>query len=148
MFTAFLSILGRLLFTYDTSIASERSNATFICQDTEIELSLKVTWSFQSSSVGSILSENGSLAPGINRDKYKLLKSTTQLQVTDLRVNDTGNYTCCIKGENGETLLSATAALLVKGKFTEMIYFFTYNWNKTRLFSVKTVLFFFYFTKV
>ncbi|KAJ7323702.1 hypothetical protein OS493_031116 [Desmophyllum pertusum] len=108
------TVQGRLLFTYDTSIASERSNATFICQDTESELSLKVTWSFQSSSVGSILSENGSLAPGINRDKYKLLKSAAKLQVTDLRVNDTGNYTCCIKGENGETLLSATAALLVK----------------------------------
>ncbi|XP_078379897.1 uncharacterized protein LOC144662821 isoform X2 [Oculina patagonica] len=109
------TVEGRLVFSYDTSIASEGSNVTFTCQDTESKLPLKITWSFQRASIGRVLSENGLLAPGINKHKYKLLKSSTKLQVTHLRVNDTGNYTCCIKEENGETLLSATAILNVKG---------------------------------
>ena len=103
------------MFAYDTSIASEGSNATFTCQDTERKLPLKITWSFQSASVGRALYESGSIAAGINIHKYQLLNSSTKLQVTDLKVNDTGNYTCCIEGENGETLLTATATLYVKG---------------------------------
>ena len=104
------------MFAYETSVASEGSNATFTCQDTERKLPLKITWSFQSASVGRMICENGSIAPGINKHKYQLSKSSTKLQITDLKVNDTGNYTCCIKGENGETLLSAIATLHVKGK--------------------------------
>ena len=113
-----LSTLGRFVFAYDTSTASEGSNATFTCQDTERKLPLKITWSFQSASVGRTICENGSIAPGINKHKYQLLKSSTKLRITGLKVNDTGNYTCSIEGENGETLLSATAALYVKGKLT------------------------------
>lgn len=109
------------MFAYDTSIASEGSDATFTCQDTESKLPLKITWIFQTVSIGRTLYENGSTAPGINKHKYQLLKSSTKLQVTDLKVNDTGNYTCCIEGENGETLLSATAFLYVKGKLTNAL---------------------------
>lgn len=109
------------MFAYDTSIASEGSDATFTCQDTESKLPLKITWIFQTASIGRTLCENGSTAPGINKHKYQLLKSSTKLQVTDLKVNDTGNYTCCIEGENGETLLSATAFLHVKGKLTNAL---------------------------
>ena len=121
----FLPTLGRSVFAYNTSNASEGSNATFTCQDTERKLPLKITWSFQSASVGQTICENGSIAPGINKHKYQLLKSSTKLRITDLKVNDTGNYTCCIKGENGETLLSATATLYVKGKLA--IPFLCYN---------------------
>ena len=111
------------MFAYDTSIASEGSNVTFTCQDTDSKSQLKISWSFESASIGCVLSHDGSLAPGISKHKYELSKSSTKLQVTHLRVNDTGNYTCCIKGENGETVLSATAILNVKGKLIEMIYY-------------------------
>ena len=104
------------MFAYDTLIALEGSNATLTCQDTERKFPLKITGTFQSASVGRTLCENGSIDPGINKHKYKLFKSSTKLQITDLKVNDTGNYTCCIEGENGETILSATATLYVKGK--------------------------------
>ena len=117
------------MFAYDASIASEGSNTTFTCQDTESKLPLKITWSIQSASIGLVLSQNGALPPGITKQKYKLLKSSTRLQVNHLTVNDTGNYTCCIKGENGETLLSATAILNVKGKFTEMVGIFRIRCN-------------------
>lgn len=120
----FLPALGRFVFAYDTSIAFEGSNATFTCQDTERKLPFKVTWSFQGASVGRTLCENSSIAPGINIYKYQLLNLSTNLQVTDLKVYDTGNYTCHIKGENGETVLSATAPLYVKGIFV-FFYFST-----------------------
>ena len=112
----FIPPLGRFVFAYDSSIASEGSNATFTCQDTESKFPFKITWSFQSAFVGRMICKNGSIAPEINNYKYQLLKSSTKLRITDLKVNDTGNYTCCIEGENGETLLSATATLYVKGK--------------------------------
>ena len=111
------------MFAYDTSIASEGSNATFTCQDTDRKFPPKITWTFRSASVGRTICENGSIAPGINKHKYKLLKSLTKLQITDLKVIDTGNYTCCIEGENGETILSATATLYVKGKLASVFFF-------------------------
>ena len=115
--------LGRFVFAYDTSIASEGSNATFTCQDTERKFPLKITWTFQrSASVGRTICENGSIAPGINKHKYKLLKSSTKLQITDLKVIDTGNYTCYMEGENGKTILSATATLYVKGKLASVFF--------------------------
>lgn len=115
------------MFAYDTSIASEGSNATFTCKDTERKLPLKITWSFQSTSVGRTICENGSIAPEINRHKYQLSKSSTKLQITDLKVNDTGNYTCCVEGENGETILSATATLYVKGKLANALFLLLTN---------------------
>jgi len=115
------------VFAYDTSIASEGSNATFTCQDTERKLPLKITWSFQSASVGRTICENGSIAPEINRHKYQLSKSSTKLQITDLKVNDTGNYTCWVEGENGETILSATATLYVKGKLANALFLLLTN---------------------
>ena len=124
-FAHFSTYLGRFVFAYDTSIALEGSNATFTCQDSERKLPFKVTWSFQGASVGRTLCENSSIAPGINIHKYQLLNSSTKLQVTDLNVNDTGNYTCRIKGENGETDLSATATLYVKGIF---LFFYLSTW--------------------
>lgn len=109
------------MFSYNTSVASEGSNVTYNCQDTESKLPLKITWSFHNVSNDLVLSENGLLAPGINKNKYSLFKSSTKLQVNNLKVRDTGNYTCCIKGEHGEILMSATGILNVKGKFTTMI---------------------------
>lgn len=119
----FLFTLGRFVFAYDTSIAFEGSNATFTCQDTERNFPLRITWSFQSASVRRTICENGSIASGINEQKYQLLKPSTKLRITDLKVNDTGKYTCCIEGENGETLLSATATLHVKGKLANPFFY-------------------------
>ena len=129
----FLPPVGRFVFAYDSSIASEGSNATFTCQDTESKFPFKITWSFQSASVGRTICKNGSIAPEINNYKYQLLKSSTKLRITDLKVNDTGNYTCCIEGENGETLLSATATLYVKGKLAKAFFMLLTNVRNVQL---------------
>ena len=109
------------MFTHDSVNLSKGSTATFICQDTERVLTSKNTWSFQKGSLDIVLSENGTLASGVDRDKYKLKKSGTKLEIINLTVNDSGNYRCVIHGENGETLFSATASLMVKGKLTGRI---------------------------
>lgn len=129
----FLFTLGRFVFAYDTSIAFEGSNATFTCQDTERNFPLRITWSFQSASVRRTICENGSIASGINEQKYQLLKPSTKLRITDLKVNDTGKYTCCIEGENGETLLSATANLHVKGKLANPFFMLLTNVRNVQL---------------
>lgn len=104
------------MFAQDSSIDLEGSNATFTCQDTEKTSALKITWSFQNGALHRVLSENGTLAPGVNIEKYKLLKSGTKLEITNLAINDSGNYKCKILGENGDALLSAMAALNVESK--------------------------------
>jgi len=75
------------------------------------------SWSFENAFSQFILFENGALAPGVNENKYKLLKSGTKLEIHNLTVNDSGYYKCKIRGQNGETLLSATATLKVEGEF-------------------------------
>ena len=119
----FLQIPGSLVFTQDSADLSEGSTATFICQDTERALTSKNTWSFQNGSLDIVLFENGALATGVNRDKYKLEISGTKLKIINLTANDSGNYRCVIHGGNGEILLSATASLRVKGRITGRIFF-------------------------
>lgn len=102
-------IQGRLLFTQDTTIASEGSNATFICQVSESRLTLKNEWLFENRTV----SENGKLASGVNEDKYKLKLSGTRLEIVNLTVQDGGYYQCIIRRENGELLFSVRGTLNV-----------------------------------
>ena len=104
------------MLSFDTALASEGSNTTLICQDTDSKLLTNLTWSFQRTSGDFVLVENGLLAPGVSGDKYKLSNSTTKLQINQLGVNDIGNYTCCMKGKQGQTILSATVFLTVEGR--------------------------------
>ena len=114
---------GKLVLSFDTvALASEGSNTTLICQDTDSKLLTNLTWSFQRTSGDFVLVENGLLAPGVSGDKYKLSNSTTKLQINQLGVNDIGNYTCCMRGKQGETILSATVFLTVEGKISEGVY--------------------------
>ena len=117
------------MLSFDTALASEGSNTTLICQDTDSKLLTNLTWSFQRTSGDFVLVENGLLAPGVSGDKYKLSNSTTKLQINQLGVNDIGNYTCCMRGKQGETILSATIFLTVEGKISEGVY--SYNFNKS-----------------
>ena len=105
------------MFAHDSSAVLAGSNATFICQDSERTSVLKNGWSFENAFSQFILSKNGALAPGVNGNKYKLLKSGTKLEIHNLTVNESGNYKCKIRGQNGETLSSATTALKVEGEF-------------------------------
>ena len=100
---------------HGSSLVSEGSKATFLCQDTKGSLSLKITWTFQNNASVIILAENGTFASGVNRNKYKLFKSGTTLEIANITVNDSGNYICVIRGKNGDILLSATGVLNVKG---------------------------------
>ena len=102
---------------HGSSLVSEGSKATFLCQDTKGSLSLKITWAFQNNASVIILAENGTFATGVNRNKYKLFKSGTTLEIANITVNDSGNYICVIRGKNGDILLSATGVLNVKGNF-------------------------------
>lgn len=121
---------GKLVLSFDTAaLASEGSNTTLICQDTDSKLLTNLTWSFQRTSGDFVLVENGLLAPGVSGDKYKLSNSTTKLQINQLGVNDIGNYTCCMRGKQGETILSATVFLTVEGKISEGVY--SKNFNKS-----------------
>lgn len=104
------------MLSFDTALASEGSNTTLICQDTDSKLLTNLTWSFQRTSGDFVLVENGLLVPGVNGDKYKLSNSSTKLQINQLGVNDIGNYTCCMRGKQAETILSATVFLAVEGK--------------------------------
>ena len=114
---------GKLVLSFDTAaLASEGSNTTLICQDTDSKLLTNLTWSFQRTSGDFVLVENGLLAPGVSGDKYKLSNSTTKLQINQLGVNDIGNYTCCMRRKQGETILSATVFLTVEGKISEGVY--------------------------
>ena len=106
---------------HGSSLVSERSKATFLCQDTKGTLSLKITWSFQNNVSVILLAENGTFASGVNRNKYKLFKSGTKLEIANITVNDSGNYMCVIRGDNGDILLSATGVLNVKGNMQPLI---------------------------
>lgn len=109
------------MFSYDTTLASEGSNTTLICQDTDSKVPLNITWSFQGTSGDFVLFENG-LAPNLSENKYKLSNAATKLQINKLCANDTGKYICCIRGKHGETILSATALLTVEGKISEEVW--------------------------
>ena len=110
--------IGRLLFTQDTTIASEGSNATFICQVSESTITLKNEWLFENRTIF----ENGKLASGVNKDKYKLKLAGTRLEIVNLTVQDGGYYQCIIRRENGELLFSVRGTLnVIKRTFAGFI---------------------------
>ena len=101
---------------HGSSVTLEGSTAFFICQETGEHLSTKLSWFFNNSSSHKVIADNGQLSLEFEKDKFKLLKAGTRLEITNITVNDGGNYGCIIRGENGEVLLSASALLKVKGK--------------------------------
>ncbi|XP_068687057.1 neural cell adhesion molecule L1-like [Montipora foliosa] len=110
------SVYGSLLFLHGSLVAFEGSTAEFVCQETEGRLSTKISWSFSNASNDIVISDNGELVSGLKKDKFKLLKSGNRLEIANITVNDTGNYRCIIRGENGEVLLSASALMTVKAR--------------------------------
>ena len=91
------------------------SSAKFTCQDMDSIKSYDISWSFRNATFYRILTTNRKLAPDVESAKYKLHSQATILEIVDLTVPDSGNYTCSVTDENGETVLSATAVVIVKG---------------------------------
>ncbi|XP_015775150.1 PREDICTED: uncharacterized protein LOC107353321 [Acropora digitifera] len=108
------SVQGGLLFLHGSSVTSEGSTAIFICQETGEHLSTKLSWFFSNGSSDKVIADNGQLSLEMEKEKFKLLKAGTRLEITNITVNDGGNYGCIIRGENGEVLLNAFALLKVK----------------------------------
>lgn len=101
---------------HGSSVTSEGATAIFICQGTGEHLSTKLSWFFNNGSADKVIADNGQLWLEMEKEKFKLLKAGTRLEITNITVNDGGNYGCIIRGENGEVLLSASALLKVKGE--------------------------------
>ena len=84
----------------------------------ESTITLKNEWLFENRTIF----ENGKLASGVNKDKFKLKLSGTRLEIANLTVQDGGYYQCIIRRENGELLFSVRGALnVIKGTFAGFI---------------------------
>lgn len=114
--------VGKLEFFEETpkegKDALEGSKVSFVCRNTGNTPPYTVTWSVKNSTGQFILAHKGILTSYVDKERYKLTQENTALEITQLKLSDTGMYSCdLITLASGQHFFSAKVLLNVTGKW-------------------------------
>ena len=77
-----------------------------------------MTWSVKNSTGQFILAHKGILTSYVDKERYKLTQENTALEITQLKLSDSGMYSCdLITLASGQRFFSAKVLLDVTGKW-------------------------------